>query len=308
MSLSSKGSVWRRIFLHDTWNVGIIYEPIHQVIKSGVNGKIRWLLSPRQGEFFADPFGVVRDNQVYLLCERFDYSRDKGSLVAIHLRDGEKPAVLDVDASATFHVSYPYLIEVEKEIYCVPETAQSGEVSLYRATEFPTKWEKVGVLISGVAVVDPTIIHHEGRWWLWGTDARRGSNAVLMIWYANSLIGPWQPHAGNPVKVSPGSSRPAGTPYKCNNVLYRPAQDCSMSYGRRIVINRVVRVDPEGYEEKIESVLEPDPESLYPDGLHTISALGGITLVDARRTRFTRQGFRLAIRRGLRRCWRCFPG
>lgn len=61
------------------------------------------------------------------------------------------------------------------------------------------------------------------------------------------------------------------------------AQDCSRNYGGSIVINRGTRLTPPAFEEEVASHPRPDPAGRCPDGLHSLSAAGDLTLVDAKR-------------------------
>jgi hypothetical protein len=198
-------------------------------------------------------------------------------------------------------MSYPYLLEEKGEIYCVPETAQAGEIGLYRAEEFPRRWEKAATLVSNFAGRDNTIFRYGGRWWLLSAYADDYPWYGLFIWYARELRGPWIPHLANPVKLDAISSRPAGTPFRHAGNLYRPAQDCSRTYGGRIVLNRIMRLTPTEFEEQQASVIEPDLKGPYPDGLHTISAWGDMTLVDGKCFKFkTTSALRMALTRRMR--------
>src|SRR5213593_4420246 len=196
------------------------------------------------------------------------------------------PRIPRVAIDLPVHASYPYLVVDRGEIYCIPETNESREIGLHRAVDFPTRWEKVGTLVSGVAALDPTVFRHEGRWWLTCTDRDVGENMPLFVWHARNLEGPWEPHALNPVKADIRSSRPAGTPFVHGANLYRPAQDCSRMYGGGIVINRVVRLTPTEFAEEPAATVEPFSESPFPDGIHTLSGVGDITLIDSKRHRF----------------------
>ena len=170
----------------------------------------------------------------------------------------------------------------------MPETHQAREISLYQAKRFPYEWYKADTLIRGIAGLDATILEFGEYWWLMCCDNDVSSLGGLFIWYARSLKGPWLPHAANPVKKSIYSSRPAGTPFVRNGCLYRPAQDCSKTYGWRVVLNRVTRLTPTEFEEQPVATIEPYANSEYPHGIHTISAAGGVTLVDGKRlTRLT---------------------
>ena len=83
------------------------------------------------------------------------------------------------------------------------------------------------------------------------------------------------------------SSRPAGTPFRIEGALYRPAQDCSRTYGGAVAINRVDELSPTGFEERLVTRLCPDPAGPYPTGLHTICAAGDQTIIDGKRQEFS---------------------
>lgn len=108
----------------------------------------------------------------------------------------------------------------------------------------------------------------------------------LYIWHAPNLTGPWEPHLLNPVKADVRSSRPAGTPFTHEGYLYRPVQDCSYSYGQRVVLNRISEITPTRFNEEAVGTVDPDPYGPYPNGLHTLSSAGRWTLVDGVRRRF----------------------
>jgi hypothetical protein len=233
-----------------------------------------------------------------MLCEEFDYHTDKGRIVSIELTDWRHPSRPRVAIELPVHTSYPYLFEHEGNIYCVPETSQARETGLYRAEELPHKWMKAASLISNFSGLDSTLFQFGGRWWLWCTsrDDPLAGCQELFIWYAQDLLGPWRPHSGNPVKTDVCSSRPAGTPFMHDGYLYRPAQDCSRTYGGRIVVNRVTRLTPTEFEEQPATVFEPYANDRYPNGIHTMSAVGSITLIEGLRRRFVPS----ALRRNLK--------
>ena len=279
------------LFHRGEWNVGIVHKPIHAFLKPGMVSDVYWLPALGNSKFRSDPFGVAEKGNLRIVCEEFDYGPRKGVISAVELTTGASAVRKDVAIHLPFHMSYPYLLEHEGEIYCIPETFQAGEVGLYKAQEFPWRWVKVATLISGVACIDSTVFQYDGRWWLTCTDQDEDPHLKLFVWHAPDLFGPWEPHAANPVKVDIRSARPAGTPFVHDGVLYRPAQDCSGAYGGGIVINRVTRLTPTQFEEEPAAVVGPLAGSPYPDGTHTISAVGDITLIDAKRDVFIRRAF-----------------
>jgi hypothetical protein len=62
-----------------------------------------------------------------------------------------------------------------------------------------------------------------------------------------------------------------------------------------VVVNRVNCLTPEEFAEEVAAVLKPDPSGPYPDGLHTICAIGKYTIIDGARRTFVLQAFVASI-------------
>jgi len=185
---------------------------------------------------------------------------------------------------------------VDGRLLCVPETHEAREIALYEVERFPDRWKRLATLVADIVIVDASVFRHGDWWWLAGSEAAsKGANCELHLWFAPDLTGPWQPHPGNPVKIDVRSARPGGTPFLQDGVLYRPAQDCSKTYGGRIVINRVVTLTPSAFHEEFAVAVDPDGAGAYPQGLHTLSAVGNVTLIDGKRIRFVPAQFRRTL-------------
>jgi hypothetical protein len=287
----------RSLLCHEQWNVGVIEQPIAELLESSrVNptsrGPTRWPMPLERFEFVADPFGVLRDGHLTVLCEYLSYHDNRGTIVSLDPTTGRTEPV-QIGPSPPVHLSYPCLIELDGKLLCIPETHEAREVALYELERFPDRWRKVATLIGGTQAVDATPFQYEGLWWLAASmPAPKGANCELHLWYSQAITGPWVSHAVNPVKVDVRSARPGGTPFMHEGVLYRPAQDCSTTYGARAIINRVVTLTPTAFREEFAASVDPDPDGPYPDGLHTVSAAGDITLIDGKRLRFVPAQFR----------------
>ncbi len=275
-------------------------EPITSFLKE-TKPLVQWFPSPSRGKCYADPFGICLDGRIFILCEEFDYRTYRGSIVSFELTDMATIFGPQVAIQTTAHCSYPYLLEQGGEIYCVPETSEARQVSLFKAERFPSKWVKIATLIRDFAGVDATVFQYDGRWWLTCTNDDEGVSSRLYVWYSKDLIGPWTPHSANPVKADPGSSRPAGTPFVYRDELIRPAQDCSRTYGGRVILNKIRTLTPSEFEEEPVSIVGPYLESPYPNGVHTLSSLGNLTLIDAKRSIFDRSAFGHTITEDLAR-------
>jgi len=165
----------------------------------------------------------------------------------------------------------------------LPESYRYGYIGLYKRNYSEGIFVEDHVLLDHIDAVDPTLIYHNDKWWLFFT-LRKHSNTHLYIYYADELEGEYKPHPANPVKMDIRSSRPAGLPFIFEGQLYRPSQDCSESYGKRVAINRIVKLTESEFEEEFVKNIGPLMNCRYSKGIHTVFGLGRYTLIDAKRT------------------------
>jgi hypothetical protein len=238
-------------------------------------------LVPPKDRFWADPFPLQRGGKSYVFFEELPFAAGKAHISVVEVdRDGrasEPVRVLERD----YHLSYPFLVEDQGELYMIPETAHNHTVEIYRCVEFPHKWRRERVLLDGLYAADATLHRGEGRWWMFVNVAANGAEIhdELHIYSADKLLGEWHPHRANPVKSDVRSSRPAGKLFTQGGKLYRPAQICAPLYGSGVSINRVIRLNHEEFVEREESRLVPSKESGLL-GLHTINRAGDLSVVD----------------------------
>ena len=281
---------------HDDWNIGVAPWRIREVLDGADIDNVAWL-PQRRGRYAADPFGVERNGQLHILFEDFDIRLGKAVISATTLgSDGALSTPVPV-LDPGCHASYPFLLEDDGEVWMIPETNEAHDLRLYRAVELPFRWELERRLLTHIQVSDPTIVWAHDRWWMFGTSRPHGVDHALRLWHAPALTGPWTIHREDPVKIDARSARPAGTPFTVEGVLYRPAQDCSVRYGGRVVINRVDVLTPNAFREVPAAALEP--RAPYPHGLHTLSAVGSRTLIDGNAVRFAAEALPVAVRRRL---------
>jgi hypothetical protein len=247
-------------------------------------------LMPPKDRYWADPFALEKSGRYFVFFEELPFAAGKAHIAMSEVRrDGSWSAPVRV-LERDYHLSYPFLLEHDGELYMVPETAQNGTVELYRCVEFPLRWKLEKVLLHGVRLVDATLHRAGERWWMFANAAAGRSRVFddeLHLYHAERLLGEWQPHPRNPVKSDARCARPAGRLYWRNGALYRPAQICVPRYGAGLSINRVLRLSPQAYAERqVERVLPERARGIL--GLHTVNRAGELTVVDAftRRRRF----------------------
>ncbi len=280
-------SAWQSLFRHDQWNIGVVNQPVAAFLQSERRAATNWLPPQQRSAYLADPFGVLHQGRLTILCEHFSYRDNIGTIVATDPLQAPAYSRVTIGPQPGIHMSYPLVMNVDGRMLCMPETSAAREVTTYDLEKFPDRWVKAATLLHGPEVVDATLFHHSEHWWIAGSEiAPKGANCELYLWYADALTGPWHPHPGNPVKVDIRSARPAGPPFIDDGVLYRPAQDCSKTYGGRVIINRVLTLTPTAFREEAHIAVEPDSAGPYPKGLHTLSGVGELTLIDGKRSAF----------------------
>jgi hypothetical protein len=273
---------WRDILHRRQWHLALRPGDGHPLRPGFATEPFTALLPPGKTGW-ADPFLFHRDGRTWLFIEEIPFGK-KGVVSVMETLPqggfGRPRRVLE----EPFHLSYPNVFEHGGLTYMVPETAQAGQVRLYRATDFPGGWVLDRVLLEGVCATDATFLEHDGAWWLFANLRPEGGSSwdELHLFRSESLFGPYRPHPLNPVVSDARRARPAGSIFRRDGRLFRPAQDCSGWYGRALAVMEIVRLDEGGYEEKEAVRLEP---GLIPSSfcLHTFESGEGLEIVDGQR-------------------------
>lgn len=246
------------------------------------------LAAPR-GRFFADPFLLEHAGRECLFFEDYDARSRLGRLACVELAaDGSAGPVQPV-SHAAHHLSYPFVFEHEGVAYMLPETHETRRIELWRAEAFPNRWTLDRVLIDGIKAVDATWFRHAGLFWIFAcvADERSPLSEELCAFWSARPFGPWTPHAANPIVDDPCGARPAGRPFVVGGALVRPAQDVTGEYGKRVLFQELVHLDPTRYEERNVGSFDADG-ALASAGTHHFDRSARFEVVDARTTRFKR--------------------
>lgn len=270
--------IWKRLFKEikiQEWSIGIY---------SGANplnmdplGKFPIItkedLNDINADYVADPFIIKHEDMFYVFYEikeknKFDtyiaYSKSN------NLRDWEYCGIIMKGEPIQ---SYPCVFKDGEDIFMVPESYRDNSVRLYKAINFPDRWEFRKRLISGKDYVDPTIFKHNKIWWMFVSTT---DNDKLLLFYSYKLEGEWIEHPLSPlIEGDKTNSRPSGNIFRYDNMLYRTAQDCSNNYGEKVNVYHIIKLDKENYvEEKLEHpVLKKGLSNWSKDGMHTFSPL-----------------------------------
>ena len=289
-----KAAVKRRYrWQRQQWNVALLPAPI--AVCAGLLGReaqaeafaqARWM-DCAPGTFRADPFAIAKNDdaeELQVAFEHFDWNSHQGTIAVAATKDqgvtfGPSREVLNL---AT-HLSYPFILESDGADLLVPENSEGKLIRAYSFTPGSHEAQPQFDIIKNCPLIDATFVRWQGRWYMFGVTDERSRNAELHIYHAEKLQGPWAPHLLNPVRCDVTSARPAGALFIHEDCLYRPAQDCAVEYGHRVVINRVIELSSTAYVEERIGECAPLPAWPYPKGMHTLSNAGQSTLIDAYR-------------------------
>ena len=269
----------------DQWGLALVFEDALCLDPARAT-----LIHPPADRFWADPMvWPAEGGGWWVFIEEVIYKEGRGTLKALRVQtDGSWAEPVSVMVRP-WHLSYPFLFEWEGQLWMVPESGANRSVELYRSVNLPDHWEKVADIMTGIDMVDATLFEHEGRWWMLGNVTEPGADKhdELHAYYADSPLGPWQPHAANPVVADARFARPAGPLFMRDGKLLRPAQECVPEYGHALSLRRIERLTPTEYIEHTEQRIEPG----WKPGIacvHTLSHAPGLTVFDflTRRSRF----------------------
>ena len=267
------------------WHVGWRYCGEADVWKTGDLSGPAWnVLGDPGNHFYADPFPMTWQGRTFVFFEDLDHRVGKGIISAVEF-NGAGPVGKAIPVlEESCHLSYPFLIEHDGELWMIPETSGHRDVALYKCVRFPDKWKRHVTLLSGLELGDATITRHNGLYYLFGAsyDGVGGYSDTLAIYHAENLLGPWLPHASNPVLIDRASARPAGNFVTIDQKLWRPVQDCSGGYGCGLGLAEIVELSPTAFKQIVRTSVRPGP--LWPGRkLHTLNRCGALEVIDGAR-------------------------
>lgn len=270
------------------WSIGIYTGPSPLAIspEQGVPNPVLTAadVTDVDAVYVADPFLIREGDTWYMFFEVLQAGTGKGVIALASSSDGRRWTYLQVVLEEAFHLSYPCVFKHGDTHFMIPESNQAGEVRLYRAVDFPTRWELASTLIDE-PYLDPTIFEHDGSWWMF---AAHGAE-ILRLYWADEPAGPWTEHPGSPLIIAdPHITRPGGRVLSVDGKLYRLAQDTAPTYGNQVRAFEITELTRTSYAEREASenpIIRQTGSGWNGWGMHQIDALpledgGWIAAVD----------------------------
>lgn len=248
-------------------------------------------LSPDLPHTYADPFLFSWNDQLLVFCEELPAKSERAHISVFTLDEkGELQAIQKV-LQTDFHLSFPYVFSYEGAFYMLPAAHESRKITLYRAVDFPYKWESCVDLMEEVVATDSVLFYKDDFWWLFTNlaaptrptaDNLYTLNDELYLFYRKELLsGEWTAHPQNPVIRDVRCGRNAGAVFEVAGKCFRPAQICTPIYGYGIQLMEIVRLTPDEYSERLSKQILPED---FPDvgvsAVHSFAAVGQTQVID----------------------------
>lgn len=257
----------------------VVNTPVHEYTNVAQTNDTVW----------ADPHFIEHDGGTYVFFEKMHKHNENAHIAYAALDKNGKVTHTGQALSAEHHLSFPFVFAHEGECYMIPETVSLSSINLYKANRFPDSWEHHSTLLSGINTADTVIFQHANRWWMFTNCHSHRSvdeRDELHIYFADELLGPWQPHALNPVLTGVDRSRMAGAVIKEDGCLYRPSQYGAYRYGFGINLSRIDVLTTSAYRESTVWRILPETGAGW-SGCHSFTRSNAFTMID--RVRFRRR-------------------
>lgn len=199
-------------------------------------------------DFVADPFMLRENGNWYMFFEVLNSRNQKGEIALAISDNGFNWHYQSIVLDEPFHLSYPYVFKHENQYYMIPESYEANAVRLYKAVDFPRKWQFVKTLLQGRDYVDNSVFYHQNMWWMFTTSVKGN---ILDLYYANYLMGNWTKHPQSPlIQDNFNISRPGGRVIVCDGKIFRYTQDVERFYGNQVRAFEITKLTTVNYEEK----------------------------------------------------------
>ena len=272
--------------MEDGWNIAVRKMELETILQERTTPFT--ILQNTWRTWAADPFLFDYNENVYVFAELYDYITRRGSIgYTKHIKDN-KWSKWKIAINEPFHMSYPYIFQYENEIYMLPETSASHELRLYRATQFPDKWECARIIAENVMWVDTTFFLDGNKMYAITTDVSDESNHKDYLLQFDNEFNIVDKKMIDEKHTE--LSRSGGKFFYSNHVWHRVSQDCTFHYGAGLIFSKFNPSEVVDGMGQIIIHLFPKDIELNENkkwiGLHTYNGLEGYEVIDIERQHF----------------------
>jgi len=243
---------------------------------------------PPKDRLWADPFVVFKEGEYHVYIEELLFNNGKGYISHFKIDSNGNYTKPQKIIEKEYHMSYPFLVEENGNMYMIPETSQNKTISLYKCVSFPDKWELVHHMMENIDAVDTTVFYRNNKYWMY-TNIRENNGIShedeLFLFSSDSLLSQnWISHTQNPIKSDVRDARPAGNIISKNGALLRPSQNSTFHYGYGLNFFKITNIESDNYKEDVYRTIIPSWEKNIVS-IHTYNQTNGLIIVDVEQRR-----------------------
>lgn len=231
---------------------------------------------------YADPFLFDYQGETYLFAEYLNYRHGRGT-IAYAKYDKVTNTFSDFKEIIfeNYHLSYPLVFSFNDEIYMMPEANESNSLYIYKAIDFPDKWEKYAIVAENVRLVDTSPFWHDNELFLLSKENETPQAPMVLLKVDTNN---WSVANKKVITDDVCISRPGGNAFLIDNRFYIPTQDCKDDYGAALnFLSFTVNSNLE-FNYTVEKKITPDMLSISGIekivGIHTYNYSNDLEVID----------------------------
>lgn len=264
----------------ESWNVAYRFIESGSIIK---DQETVFHIIPNASKYWAaDPMVFNYKGKIYIFAELYDYSLCRGT-IGYTVYDGERFDTWRQVIVEGFHLSYPFLFQINDEVFMLPESSASHQLILYRAINFPTEWKIAKVIAENVWWVDTTIYKIK-RGFIGFTQEISDPTIDLKLLFDEEL----NLLSKEIIAENAKRYRCGGRIFEYKGEVIRVCQDCGEDYGKALVFRFCSLYN---FSERKSIIINPEQlnydKTILLDGMHTYTSLKNIEVIDLKTRRFS---------------------
>lgn len=193
-----------------------------------------------------DPFVFEYQGKTYIFAETYDAFRSRGTIGYCRW-DGKKFSKWKQIIIEPYHLSYPFVLCKDGQIYIIPESFLNGDVHAYRAVNFPDKWERTETLVDDVKFVDTTFFESDDFHYAFTYNIAPHKKQLLLFKLSSLKLSECECKL---ITTDDSCARPGGRVFKHNGNLIRVSQNCDGEYGKAITFSQMNKNFWESFDEE----------------------------------------------------------
>lgn len=228
--------VLRRMVKFKDWEIALRKRSGKGILDTKAEDK--FVPVPNTDEYwFADPILFFYQGINWLFVEAFNKEKKRGEIGVFEIDENSSVRNYQTIISLDCHMSYPFVFKYGEEIYMIPESGEENRIYLYRALDFPYRWEQAGILCDGHAYRDSTVYFTGDQLYML-TYERTDDRRLFHSYDCHEFLINIEKCQATHIRTYTDKKailRPAGLALQINDEIIRNSQKCDRIYGEALL-------------------------------------------------------------------------